>query len=156
MHNVRAELLLEKRRAHLGRPKEHELDGVAMLTAKGERDVWFASVEGLGYLPCTSHVWVKRTKSIWMYDDLDIKNAKDPQNQMSRYAREIRERKLVCHTISRPKDGRWTRLGYDAVWQIVPVVVTDDTVRFRFERQIDYLRPRAERYSVISLDPAHL
>src|SRR5208283_4841478 len=87
-------------------------------------------------LPCTSHYWVKPFGSTWIYDDEGIKFAEDPQKQLPRYAKAIREAKLVCHTILPPNiNGKWKRQGYDAVWEVIPDEVTPTVIRFRFARK---------------------
>jgi hypothetical protein len=143
------------------RGRQRERSRTMIYQASGERDIWFAKIEGPRqrtlYLPCTSHYWVKRSGSMWIYDDEGIKWAEDPRRQMLRYAKEIMDRKLVCHTVLPPNtNGKWKRQGYDAVWEIIPDVVTDQIIRFSFARKWEDcdLSPRVPGYP-ISPDPAH-
>lgn len=126
--------------------------------ASGEQGIWFAKIEDLNlHIPCVWNYWVKPSESGYSYDDEWIQ-WKDSKGQLPAYIKAIKEGRKVCHTVGEPIDKAhpmiFRRLGYDSVWTIVPDEVNKNIIRFRFERKLYDLCPRASGHEAITPYPA--
>lgn len=98
-------------------------------------------------LPCVHHWYVQPSQPQWLYEDVWIERY--PKPQRAPYVAAIKRKKVIV-AISFPDnpDKPWegfTRLGYDALWTIIPDVITENLIRFRFERKICDLYRNGER-----------
>ena len=113
-------------------------DAMPMYKAKGEGEgSWWAFVRGERF-PCVFSFWVTPRRPgapIYSYDDITFAMAS--KKQKDEYIQAI-GRGVVCHTVGGPIVGesKFKRLGYDAVWEIVPGLLNENEIRFSYKHKV--------------------